>query len=192
MQSRPLSETNPELFVFESPGIREYRVENRRLCRVGNGNMIEGAHNFNWQDISILVAFLYLEIRGTFWASCALGVLVLLRIWLRCTQVLSESVVIFPPHGVQLESRHGLPALPLFTMRRFIPLTTLQDVVINEGLRRWDVRHYLATIKQVGPKSSMVEAAYENLLPHQAVLRLVYGGIHDFLLSVRRSPLSDL
>lgn len=46
-------------------------------------------------------------------------------------------------------------------MRRFIPLTTLQDVVINEGLRRWDVRHYLATIKQVGPKSSMVEAAYE-------------------------------
>lgn len=62
MQSRPLSETNPELFVFESPGIREYRVENRRLCRVGNGNMIEGAHNFNWQDISILVAFLYLEV----------------------------------------------------------------------------------------------------------------------------------
>jgi phosphatidylinositol glycan class H protein len=73
----------------------------------------------------------------------------------------AESVVILPPHGVQLESRHGLPSLPLFTMRRFIPLTTLQDVVINEGLRGWDVRYYLAAIQQVGPRSSVVEVAYK-------------------------------
>jgi hypothetical protein len=73
----------------------------------------------------------------------------------------TESVVILPPHGVQLESRHGLPSLPLFTLRRFIPLVTLQDVVINEGLRGWDVRHYLATIKQLDSKSSVVQVAYE-------------------------------
>jgi hypothetical protein len=62
MQSRPLSDTNPELFLLESPGIREYRIENWRLSRVGNGNVIDGAYNFDWQDISILVVFLYLEV----------------------------------------------------------------------------------------------------------------------------------
>jgi hypothetical protein len=55
-QFRPLSDTNPELFILESPGIWEYRIENWRLSH--------GAHNFDWQDISIVVAFLYLEVLG--------------------------------------------------------------------------------------------------------------------------------
>jgi hypothetical protein len=65
MQSRPLSDTNPELFLLESPGIQEYRVENWRLSRIGNGCVIDGAHDFDWQDISILVVFLYLEVLGS-------------------------------------------------------------------------------------------------------------------------------
>jgi len=64
MQSCPLSDTNPEFCIFEFPGIQEYRVENWRLSRVGNGDVIHGAHNFDWQDISILAAFLYLEVFG--------------------------------------------------------------------------------------------------------------------------------
>jgi len=188
---QPLSDTNPELLIFESPGTLEYRIENWHLSRVGNGKVIEGAHNFDWQDISILLAFLYLEIQGLFWPSCALGALAVLRIWRRCTQVLSESVVILPPHGVQLESRHGLPLLPLFTRRLFVPLTTLHDVVINEGLRRWDVRHYLAIIQQIGPRSFVIEVAYKNLLPHQSVLQLVYRGIYDALVCAA-PPLSNL
>jgi len=72
-----------------------------------------------------------------------------------------ESVLILPPHGLQLESRRGLPSLPLFTLRRFIPHTTLQDMVIHEGMRGWGVHYYLAIIKQVNPKSSVVELAYE-------------------------------
>jgi len=179
MQSRPLPDTNPELLIFDSPGVREYRVENWHLSRAGNGDVVHAAHNLGWQDLLILVAFLYFEMQGRFWASCVLGVLLMIRVWVKCTQVLSESVVILPPHGVQLESRHGLPSLPLFTLRRFIPLVTLQDVVINEGLRGWDVRHYLATIKQLDSKSSVVQVAYENLLPRHPILQEVYRGIHD-------------
>ena len=60
----PLSDTNPELLIFEAPGAREYRIENWRLSRVGNGKVIEGAHNFDWQDISILVALAYFKVLG--------------------------------------------------------------------------------------------------------------------------------
>ena len=69
--------------------------------------------------------------------------------------------MILPAHGIQLESRHGLPLLPLFTRRLFIPFTTLHNVFINEGLRRWDVRYYLAIVQQAGPRSFVIEVAYK-------------------------------
>ena len=58
----PLMDTNPELLIFDSPGSREYRIENWRLSRVGNGKVIKGARNLDWQDVSILVVFLYLKV----------------------------------------------------------------------------------------------------------------------------------
>jgi len=55
---------------------------------------------------------------------------------------------VIPQHGIQLETHRGLPGWPPFISRRFIPLPTLQDVIINEGLRGWDVRFYLAVVKE--------------------------------------------
>ena len=76
----------------------------------------------------------------------------------------TESVVVLPPHGVQLETHYGFPLLPLMAKRRFIPMTSLQDFIIIEGLRRWNVRYYLAAVKRSGPDAFSLEAAYEVVL----------------------------
>ncbi|GLB35058.1 putative GPI-GlcNAc transferase complex, PIG-H component [Lyophyllum shimeji] len=103
-------------------------------------------------------------------------------LWSRCNQVLHESVIIFPPHGIQLETHRGFPGLCLSITRRFIRLKVLQDVVIHEGLKGWDVRYYLAAIKHAESGTFALEIAYQNLLPQLAVLQHVYRGIHDRLL----------
>lgn len=64
-----------------------------------------------------------------------------------------ESVLSMPPHGVQLEVRRGFPptaftrAIPLLVERRFLPLPSVLDIVINEGLYGWNVRYYLTIVK---------------------------------------------
>jgi phosphatidylinositol N-acetylglucosaminyltransferase subunit H len=109
----------------------------------------------------------------------------------------SESVVVIPPHGVQLETHRGLPSWPLMSSRRFIPMISLHDFVINEGLHRWNVRFYLAAIKLSGEEVSL-QVAYEvccyqtsvttlsrhilqNILPHFPVLVEVYRGVQESL-----------
>lgn len=78
-----------------------------------------------------------------------------------------ESIIVLPSLGVQLETRRGFPffSRPLFTGRRFIPLCTLQDIIINEGLHRWDVRYYLAFINGNHPDMIFLEVAYEVFIP---------------------------
>jgi len=73
----------------------------------------------------------------------------------------SESVVIIPPHGVQLETHRGILSFCLFTNRRFIRADTLQDMVINEALRRWDVRFYLVGIQIRSPRNFIFNVAFE-------------------------------
>lgn len=80
-----------------------------------------------------------------------------------------ESVVIIPRHGIQLETHRGLlfsllPACPLTINRRFIPLTSVRDIVINEGIRRWGVRYYLCIVRDVGSEVTL-EVAFEVGLP---------------------------
>ena len=62
----------------------------------------------------------------------------------------AESLLVFPTLGIQLETHRGHPLIPrsLFTTRRFVPLSALQDVVIHEGLRGWNVRFYLALLQR--------------------------------------------
>jgi phosphatidylinositol N-acetylglucosaminyltransferase subunit H len=72
-----------------------------------------------------------------------------------------ESVLVLPPYGIQLETHRGLPSLPFFVSRRFIPLTEVQDVLINEGLRRWDVRYYLAVLYSPRQGEQRLDVAYE-------------------------------
>jgi phosphatidylinositol glycan class H protein len=72
-----------------------------------------------------------------------------------------ESVLVLPSYGIQLESHRGLPSLPLFVSRRFIPLAEVRDVLINEGLRRWDVRYYLAILYSPRRGEQRLEVAYQ-------------------------------
>lgn len=72
-----------------------------------------------------------------------------------------ESVIVIPTHGIQLETHRGLPGLRLSSSRRFIELAALEDVVIHEGLRGWDVRFYLTTIKLAASSAFSLEVAYE-------------------------------
>ncbi|ETW85990.1 hypothetical protein HETIRDRAFT_122293 [Heterobasidion irregulare TC 32-1] len=150
-RTRPLPDTNPELIVIETPG----------LCyeyRVENCHLA--------QDGSRRVE------QGTSRLSWKDGL---------CTQILWESILVIPPHGIQFETHRGFPPYPLFASRSFIPLIILQNFVINEGLRRWDVRFYLAAIKKASSGAMSMEVAYENILPRFPVLIEVYHGIHGNL-----------
>lgn len=112
-----------------------------------------------------------------------------------------ESVIIIPPHGIQLETHFGFPpSYVLSTSKRFIPMSSLQDFVINEGLRRWSVRYYLTAIYRRRSGSYAMQVAYEvslplvilqyalklnqqNILPHFLVLVEVYDGVQNILFA---------
>ena len=51
--------------------------------------------------------------------------------------------------------------MPFSVSRRFIPLASLRDVIINEGLRGWDVRYYLAAVKETPGSETSLEVAYQ-------------------------------
>ncbi len=121
---------------------------------------------------------------------------------------LTESIVVLPSLGVQLETRRGSPffSRPLFTGRRFIPLCALQDIIINEGLHRWDVRYYLALMNGNCPDMIILEVAYEvvmpsftvqnhpltpsvqNILPYHDVLVYVYRCLQTQIPNMAESP----
>ena len=96
-----------------------------------------------------------------------------------------ESIIVIPPHGIQFETHRGFPPYPLFASRSFIPLIILQNFVINEGLRRWDVRFYLAAIKKASSGAMSMEVAYEVncrmifILVHAAQLVLGFSSEHS-------------
>ena len=67
------------------------------------------------------------------------------------------------PHDIQLEThREFLTRLrPCLTNRRFIALTHLHGVYINECLREWNVRFYLMAIKNTAVTGSTFEVPYQ-------------------------------
>jgi phosphatidylinositol glycan class H protein len=89
---------------------------------------------------------------------------------------LAESVVPLPDLGLQLSTTRGLSLphpgrfssaehrwlVPLSKSHTFIPLPDISTVIINEGLRRWNVRYYLAVVKRRG--GGVVVAL--NVSPH--------------------------
>lgn len=72
-----------------------------------------------------------------------------------------ESIIVIPPHGVQLETRFGFQTFTINVTRRFIPLSTLRDVVINEGLYGWNVRYYLVAIVQDRSGATSLAVVFE-------------------------------
>ncbi|KAF9457229.1 hypothetical protein BDZ94DRAFT_1273770 [Collybia nuda] len=180
---RPLHETNPEFSVHLFPGYYEYRVENWRLARDGSGRVIHNVSSFGWVDaFAFIFASILLQSEDRWWLFLAMGILCLIRLWLQCTQVLSESLIILPPHGIQLETRRGLLTMCLSTTRRFIPLVKLHDMIINEGLNGWDICHYLVAIRHTNKDRFSISVAFENILPPHTILLHVYYGAHIELL----------
>ncbi|KAF8275109.1 hypothetical protein EI94DRAFT_1560103 [Lactarius quietus] len=183
--SRPLLDVHPELVIIETPGLgREYRVENGPLS-CGQRGRIDGF--FSWITgfdafMVILVGVLWTSVRNAVLTICT-GIGLVLLAYQKTTRVLWESVLVLPSYGIQLETHRGLPSLPLFVSRKFIPLADVKDVLINEGLRRWDLRYYLTVLYCPQPAAQRLEVAYENILPRFPVLIEVYNGIHDCLHS---------
>ncbi|EGN95382.1 hypothetical protein SERLA73DRAFT_186323 [Serpula lacrymans var. lacrymans S7.3] len=177
----PLPDTHPEFSIIEWPGFWEYRVENWHLARDGSGRVINGAKTWTWFDsvLPLALSFVWLTVWDSTLALSAIALVTALLAWSRCNQVLYESVMLFPPHGVQIESHRGFPSLePFFVSRNFIPLDTLEDFVIHEGLRRFNVRFFIAALKRSGSSNELsIHVAFENILPYFPVLLEVYQGV---------------
>jgi len=68
-----------------------------------------------------------------------------------------ESVLVLPAYGLQLESHRGLSipfsdiTISLSSTRCFIPTDSIQDVLVNEGLRRWNWHYYLVILTRTLP-----------------------------------------
>lgn len=184
--------------MIEWPTFHEYRVENWRLARDGSGRIIRGTVTWTWLDLCIplLLSFLWprvglfppsscsiinrVQFRGNSTALVSIGVVLSIFAWSRCNQVLYESVLVFPALGIQLETHYGHPSLgPLFVSRRFIHISRLEDFVIHEGLRRWNVRYFLAAIKRSNNGSILFHVAFEKILPYFPVLLEVYTRVQS-------------
>ena len=73
-----------------------------------------------------------------------------------------ESVVILPPHGIQLETHRGFTKRwPLVITRRFVPASILSGVVINEGLSGWNVLYHLVAVKSSPTAGTSLELAFQ-------------------------------
>jgi hypothetical protein len=73
----------------------------------------------------------------------------------------AESVIVLAPHGLQLETHRGFGSTTFFTSRHFIPKSQLHEFVINEGLRGWNVRYYLAAIVRSDVEPFALRTAYK-------------------------------
>ncbi|KAJ7156092.1 hypothetical protein C8R43DRAFT_1125981 [Mycena crocata] len=174
----------PEFLVFHGHGFTEYRVENWRLARDGSGRVVMGVSGWIWYYslLPLILSLLWPQVHDNIIALSVLLVTIASFIYSKCNQVLFESVLVIPPHGIQLETHRGLPWFaPLFVTRRFIPLAALQDFVIHEGLRKWNIRYFLAAIRLSASKDFQLHVAYENILPHFPILLEVYRGVQAAL-----------
>ncbi|KAI6162574.1 hypothetical protein EDD17DRAFT_1478108, partial [Pisolithus thermaeus] len=185
--NRPLRDTHPEFLVIEWPTFHEYRVGNWRLARDDSSRIIRGAVAWTWLDLCLplFISFLWpkvfqnpAQLRGNSTALASIGVPLSIFAWSRRNQVLCKSVLDFPTLGIQLETHCGHPSLGLlFVSRRFIHVSHLEDFVIHEGLRRWNVHYFLAAIKRSNNGSIMFHVAFENTLPYFPVPLEVYTGV---------------
>lgn len=76
--------------------------------------------------------------------------------------VFTESVILLPPHGIQLETHRGIPGLrSLFSSKRFISSTSLEDVIVNEGLSGWNVFYHLAVVKRTVFSGTAMDVAFQ-------------------------------
>ena len=77
------------------------------------------------------------------------------------TYSLSESVVILPSLGIQLETHRGFAGRSLSVSRKLVPWSSLEDFLINEGLYGWNVRYYCVAMNRTPHGSLQLEVAFE-------------------------------
>ncbi|KAI0709438.1 hypothetical protein C8Q76DRAFT_799443 [Earliella scabrosa] len=177
-RNAPLDE-HPEFTVIEHPAWTEYRVEalpkRRRVASTIPGKL--------WLDACLVFALAYYwdAAASTTARITALTLAVLTFLHTRLTQVQWESVVILPSLGVQLETHRGFAGRSLSVSRKFVPWSSLEDFLINEGLRGWNVRYYLVAMNRTPQGALQLEVAFENLLPRFPVLLEVYHGVQEAL-----------
>ncbi|KAL1954275.1 hypothetical protein VTO42DRAFT_1461 [Malbranchea cinnamomea] len=82
-----------------------------------------------------------------------------------------ESLLVLRGLGVQTSTSSSTYFAPATT--RFIPTTQIQDIVIHEAFRGFEVRFYLAIIVE---GESEVVVVFPNLLPRRPILEEVWKG----------------
>ncbi|KAF9069863.1 hypothetical protein BDP27DRAFT_1293210 [Rhodocollybia butyracea] len=182
-------QTNPEFSILRSASFHEYRVENWHLARDGSGSVVRNASSWSWSYSLLPVIISVLWPKAGSLHRIILTLAVILFLWTRCTQVIHESVIVLPEHGIQLETHRGFPPLTFSISRRFVPHTMLRDVVINEGIKRWDIRYYLVALNE-GTTGIALDVCFPNILPHFPVLIQIYRDLRH-LIAVQVPPLQS-
>lgn len=105
--------------------------------------------------------------------------------------VLSETILTIGGLGLQLSTTRGLLLsfplissstlkIPISTSSQFLPLTSISDVVINEGIYGWTIIYYLVII-QHNSKAVKLHVGFPELLPRLDELLRVWIGVRHTL-----------
>ncbi|KAI0748299.1 hypothetical protein C8Q80DRAFT_730780 [Daedaleopsis nitida] len=180
MQRKTPLDGHPELTVVEHPAWTEYRVD--ATGRSASATRIPPLGPL-WLHLSLVLVLAYCwdTVASSAARIAALALAILAYLYSRLTQVQWESVVILPSLGVQLETHRGFAGLSLLAACKFVPWSSLDDFLINEGIRGWDIRYYLVAINRTPQGPIQLEVAFENILPRFPVLLEVYHGVQEAL-----------
>ncbi|KAG8953685.1 hypothetical protein FRC04_001889 [Tulasnella sp. 424] len=179
--------SNPQLTIYQNTKceLAEYRIENWGSTK--GGLRPSSGWTFGHFVFPALVFFVdrYLT-PDQLWIRVAECVLVL---WWITHSLIWQSITAIPGLGVQLETHYGLPHTPLSSpislgcSRRFIPLASIMDIVMNEGLSGWGFRYYLAVIYKEGSNGEQVKVAvpFKDVQTFGVMLKEVYHGLRETL-----------
>ncbi|KAI0831489.1 hypothetical protein BC628DRAFT_1510889 [Trametes gibbosa] len=162
----------PELSVIEYPGWLEYRVETSKSSTRLQAYGIDAILMFG------VACYWNVAASRASW-GIVFAVLLLFVVYSRLMRIVWESVVVLPSLGIQLETHRGPAGYPLFATRKFIPWSTLEDFLINEGIRGWDIRYYLMAMNRTPQSTLKLDVAFEHLLPRFPILMEVYRGVQE-------------
>ncbi|KAI1867142.1 uncharacterized protein JN550_007194 [Neoarthrinium moseri] len=98
----------------------------------------------------------------------------------------AESLLVLRGLGIQTSSS-GATVLGA-AATRFIPTEKIQDVLINEAFRGFEVRHYLIVVVD-GEEDVVV--VFPKLLPRRDVVERVWRGVRGCLFDVKPRPKDD-
>ncbi|KAL1989525.1 hypothetical protein VTN49DRAFT_6722 [Thermomyces lanuginosus] len=94
-----------------------------------------------------------------------------------------ESLLVIRGLGVQTSTSSSMYWSSATT--RFIPTTQIQDIVIHEAFKGFEVRFYLAIIVEGEPE---VVVVFPNLLPRRRILEEVWRGARHCLFQPQPKP----